>query len=180
MNLMQVFQKRHSKAVCNKIVAYIGHKPDRFKVLVSLLLDKDKDIAMRASWPFGFCVERHPGLMVPHIRAIIRNLKRPGLHDAVKRGTFRALQYVDIPNAVRGEVIDACFSFLMDTRETIAVRVFSMSTLAGLVKDIPELSAELRIIIEDQLPFASPAFRSRARKVMKALGHPPSSRPGKP
>ena len=51
----------------------------------------------------------------------------------------------------------------------MAVKVFAMSVLSQLVDGVPELSQELRIIIEDQLPYASAGFISRARKVLKDL-----------
>jgi hypothetical protein len=57
----------------------------------------------------------------------------------------------------------------MDPKEPIAVRVFSMSVLANITRHEPDLKKELRIIIEDQLPFASAGFRARAKKVLKEL-----------
>ena len=51
----------------------------------------------------------------------------------------------------------------------MAVRVFSMSVLARIAHDQPELKNELKIMIEDQLPFGSAAFLARARKVLKQL-----------
>jgi hypothetical protein len=41
--------------------------------------------------------------------------------------------------------------------------------LATIAKANPELKRELQMIIEDHLPFASPAYLSRARKVLKNL-----------
>jgi hypothetical protein len=36
--------------------------------------------------------------------------------------------------------------------------------------DYPEISGELRLIIEDQWGQATPAFRSRAKRVLKQMG----------
>ena len=62
-----------------------------------------------------------------------------------------------------------CFSFLQNPKEPIAVRVFSMTVLAQIAKKQPGLKKELTLMIEDQLPYAGPAFRSRARKVLWEL-----------
>ncbi len=65
---------------------------------------------------------------------------------------------------------DSCFTFLSDPKEPIAVKVFSMSVLANITKKQPELRDELRIVIEDQLPYSTPAFKSRGGKILKELG----------
>jgi hypothetical protein len=62
-----------------------------------------------------------------------------------------------------------CFGYLSDPKEPIAVRVFSMTVLANMAKENPELKNEIIPIIEDQLPFGSAGFRSRGTKVLKIL-----------
>jgi hypothetical protein len=44
-----------------------------------------------------------------------------------------------------------------------------MSVLTAIASQNPDLKRELKLIIEDGLPHASPAFLSRARKVLKEL-----------
>jgi len=87
----------------------------------------------------------------------------------MQRNILRFLQDIEIPKRFYGIVTDRCFA-LMDTKEPIAVRVFSMTVLANIAKQEPDLKKELRIAIEDQLPYASAGFLSRARKVLKGLG----------
>lgn len=60
-------------------------------------------------------------------------------------------------------------SFLCQQEGTIAVRVFAMTVLANLAKQLPELKNELIPLIEDQLPYGSAAFISRGRKLLKEL-----------
>ena len=103
------------------------------------------------------------------MKAIIRHLKTPGLHDAVKRNTVRILQFITIPRSLQGQAAAICFDLFQNTEEPVAVRVFSMSVLARIAHDQPELKSELKILIEDHLPYASAGFLSRARKVLKQL-----------
>jgi hypothetical protein len=42
-----------------------------------------------------------------------------------------------------------------------------MTVLYRLIEKEPDLKKELRIILEDELPYASPAFVSRARKILQ-------------
>jgi hypothetical protein len=51
----------------------------------------------------------------------------------------------------------------------VAVKVFAMTVLSTIINDQPDLKKELKTIIEDQLPYASPGFVARARKIIKKL-----------
>jgi len=170
MNLVETLAKGHSKAQCDRIVKYIGNDPGRFKALVAVFLAGPYRITQRAAWPLSYCVEDHPQLIHPHLKAIIRNLKSPGLHNAVKRNTVRLMQFIAIPRSLQGQAAAICFEFFQNPREPVAVRVFSMSVLARIAEDQPELKNELKIMIEDQLPFGTAGFLSRARRVLKQLG----------
>jgi len=169
MNLLETLAKEHSRAQCDRIVKYIGKDPHRFKNLVEVFLAGPYRITQRAAWPLGNCVELHPELIKPHLKRIILNLKRPKLHDAVKRNTVRLLQFIDIPRSMQGTVTEICFNFFEGKKEPIAVRVFAMTVLANIAKYQPDLKNELRIMIEHQLPFGSAGFVSRARKVLRQL-----------
>ncbi len=79
------------------------------------------------------------------------------------------LQFIPIPKSSQGQVASLCFKFLNDPKQPIAVRVFSMTVLANLAREVPELQRELRILIEDQLPYGSAGFVSRGRSILKKL-----------
>jgi hypothetical protein len=149
-------------------VKYIGHDAKRFDQLIQLFLSDTYRISQRAAWPLSYCVEEYPELIKPHLAKVLKLLGKQGAPDAVKRNIVRFLQFIEIPKNHIGVVADTCFS-LMDPKEPIAVRVFSMSVLANITRHEPDLKKELRIIIEDQLPFASAGFRARAKKVLKEL-----------
>jgi hypothetical protein len=169
MDLRDALSQEHSKVQTSKIVKYIGKNPDRFSSLVKIYLSGPYRITQRAAWPLGSCVEAHPELITPHWKALIDFARKPDVHDAVKRNTVRLLQFIDIPIKHQGRVADLCFRFLQNTSEPIAVRCFSMTVLSRIAKAKPELKNELKILIEDQFPYATPGFLSRAKKVLKQL-----------
>ena len=169
MNIVQVVLHEHSRAMCNRVVSYVGNNPRRFQELIEAFLKGPYRVTQRSGWPLSFCVELHPNLINPHLKKIIRNLKTPGLHDSVKRNTVRLLQFIEIPKTLQGEAAEVCFKFLSNPKEPVAVRVFSMSVLANITRKQPAIRNELRIIIEDQLPYATAGFMSRARSVLKEL-----------
>ena len=44
-----------------------------------------------------------------------------------------------------------------------------MTVLYNITLKIPELADELKIIIEDQMPYGSAGFKSRGKKILKGL-----------
>lgn len=160
--------KEHSKKQTLKIVKYIGNDQERFNELLKLFLEGSNTVTQRASWVVSYCAEQKPQMIRTHLKKIITNLKNP-VHAAVKRNTLRLLQHTELPKSLLGETTNICFNLLSSTNEPVAVKVFSMTILYNITQREPDLQNELKIIIEDQLPFASPAFRSRGNKTLALL-----------
>ena len=164
-----VILKEHSKKQCDKAVTYVGARASRFAQLVDLFLSGPYRVTQRAAWPLSCCVQNHPKLIEPHLKKILNYALKPGVHDAVKRNIVRLLQFIEIPVRLQGQAAAICFQFFYDKKEPIAVRVFSMTVLANLARNLPELKNELIPLIEDQMPYASPGFTSRGSALLKEL-----------
>ncbi|MEO6252171.1 MAG: hypothetical protein ABIO79_02665 [Ferruginibacter sp.] len=169
MNLREEILKEHSKAQCTKIVNWVGADQKRFDALFDLFLNEEYRIVQRASWAVSNCVMAHPGFIHKHWLKLINNLKKPGLHDAVKRNSIRLMQDIEIPEKYHGQVMNTCFEYMESPTETLAVKVFSMSVLGKLAKKYPEIKTELKLLIEDQLPHQTAGFKSRGKKILQQL-----------
>lgn len=169
MELKQELSKEHSRTVTMRIVDWIGNDQSRFGELVRIFLSSEYRTVQRAAWPLSYCVARHPGLVKKHLKKIVNNLHRPGIHDAVKRNTVRFLQHIDIPEALQGAVMDICFQYVSSPTEATAIKAFSLTILANLARQYPDIIPELKLIIEEQMPHGTPAFKNRASKILKAL-----------
>jgi hypothetical protein len=168
MDIHKVLIKGQSRAGTDKIVSYVGADQDKFNNLITIFLEGPYRITQRAAWPLSYCVRNHPFLIRSHFGSILKILDKEGIHDAVKRNIMRLLQDVDIPKRYQGAVVNQCFR-LMNPGEPIAVRVFAMSVLANIATLQPELKNELKVTIEDQLPYGSAAYLSRAKKILRQL-----------
>lgn len=166
MDLKKQIIKEHSKANCLRITIYVGNNKKRFADLVGVYLAGPYRVTQRAAWPISCCVEEFPQLIQPHLNRLLNFLKQPGTHGAVKRNTVRMLQFIDIPKKLQGRVAEICFNFLKDKKEAIAVKAFSITVLGNLAKKEPGLLNELRMVMEDQMPYATAAIRVRVRKVL--------------
>ncbi len=169
MKLREEILKEHSKTQCSKIVNWVGTDQEKFNQLFKLFLHSEYRVNQRAAWPLSYCVIAHPCLIEDHYEELLENLKRPNLHDSIKRNTTRLLQAVDIPENYEGAVMEMCFKYLESPGEAVAVKAFSLTVLTKLAKRYAEIIPEIKLIIEEQLPHQSAAFKNRARAFMKAF-----------
>ena len=169
MNLRDTLLAEHSKAQCMKIVKWIGNDPQRLNELMKLFLSGETIVVQRAAWPLSYAIQAHPALIKPHFGKLIRNLRQPGLPDAVKRNTIRIFQDIDAPERFHGELMNTCFGFIESMTEKPAIKAFALTVLRNLSRQYPDIGPELKAIIEDRWEYESPAFKSRGRKILKAL-----------
>jgi len=169
MNLVDLILKEHSKAQKDKIVRYVSNDAKRFDELMALFFKGPYRVTQRASWPLSSIVENHPSLIKTHLKKILQNVMKPGQHDAVKRNTVRLLQYIKVPKSLQGLATDVCFQLLANRKEPVAIRAFTITVLTTLAQQEPDLKNELIPLIEEQLPYSSPAFVSRAKRALKEL-----------
>jgi hypothetical protein len=169
MDLKKRLDLGQNKLQTCEIVDYVNGNPNRFKELVEIYLKGPFRITQRAAWPLSIAVEKWPYLIDPHLKNILKLVRKPEVHDAVKRNTMRLLQFIEIPKRLHGDVADLCFMYLQNPKVGVAIRVFSMTVLHKIVQDQPDLKKELKIILEDQLPYGTAAFKSRAVKVLRSL-----------
>ncbi len=170
MNLREIILAEHSKANCVRIIKWIGSSQQRFDELVDLFLNDEYRVVQRAGWPLSFIAIAHPPLIKKHFSKLLKNLKKPGIHVAVKRNTVRLLEEVEIPKKFHGEVMNFCFDYIISPTEKVAVKAFSLTILQKLSKKYPEIKQELKTIIEDRWDFETAAFHSRAKNILKEIG----------
>ncbi|MTI21662.1 hypothetical protein E1176_11580 [Fulvivirga sp. RKSG066] len=168
MDIKTALLQEHSRNQAEKIAQYIGSNEEKFAELMTLFFSDTYRVTQRAAWPMSICSDEHPELIRPYLKQMINSLSAT-VHVAVKRNTVRALQNIDIPEELRGIAAENCFNLLASGDEPIAVKVFAMTVLANICKIEPDLSHELRILIEDQMPYGSAGFKSRGNKILKQL-----------
>ena len=169
-NLRAAILKEHSKAQCTLIVNWVGLSQQRFDTLFHLFLHDEYRVVQRAAWPVSYCVIAHPQLITKHWKQLIKNLQQPNIHAAVKRNSVRLLQDIAIPKKYQGQIMDICFKYVASPTEAVAVKAFSLTVLTNLAKQYPEIIPEIKLLIEDQLPHQTAAFKVRAKVFLKTVG----------
>ncbi len=169
MDLKKRLELGHSETQTCEMVEYVSGKPKLFKELVEVYLKGPYRLTQRAAAPLTLCVEQWPYLIDPHIQTLLKYLEQPNVHPAIVRNTVRLFQLIDIPKRYQGRLADLCFKYLLDVNEAIAIRVYAMTVLGHISRGRPDMERELKIILEDHLPYGSPGFRSRALKILQAM-----------
>lgn len=169
MDLRETILDEHSKEQTAKIVKYIGADEKRFAELMKLFFSGEYGVTQRAAWPMSYCVQKHPSLIQPYFKKILQVLGEPGNHDAVTRNILRLLQDVQIPKRFHGEVMNKCFEYITASDIPSAIKAFALTILENLSNEYPDIRKELQIIIEERFIHESPAFKSRARKILKNI-----------
>ncbi len=164
-----MLEEEHSKRQRDRIVKYIGKDKERFGELMRLFFHGEYRITQRAAWPMSYCVQQHPELIGPYFKRLIDNLAKRGQHDSVIRNTMRVLQDLDIPEKYHGRLMTSCFDFIVSPETPVAIKAFSLTVLQHLSGTYPEIRPELKLIIQDQWERATPAFRSRAKKILSTI-----------
>ncbi|MCX6318287.1 MAG: hypothetical protein NTW29_13425 [Bacteroidetes bacterium] len=169
MDLRKTILKEHSKANRDKIIRWVGKDQARFDELFHLFLHDEYRVVQRAAWPISYLVIETPSLIKKHFGALIKKMKLPGVHDAVKRNALRLMQDIAIPAKYQGEIMNTCFDYISSPTEKAAIKAFSLTVLEHLSATYPDIKPELKTIIENRWEFETPAFRSRARKILAKL-----------
>jgi len=169
-NLREQILKEHSKVQCTHIVNWVGTSQQRFDELFHLFLNDEYRVVQRAAWPVSYCVIAHPDFITKHSNPLIKNLQKPNLHNAVKRNSIRLLQDIAIPKKYQGQIMDICFKYVESPTEAVAVKAFSLTVLSNLAKQYPDIIPEIKLLIEDQLPGQTAAFKARAKVFFKKVG----------
>ena len=170
MDLYTTFTAKHSKAAITRVVDYLITHPDRTPELLAIFLGDDPLLVQRSAWAVGDLGRSRPELLIPYHADLLAACDQ-AVHPAVLRNVIRYFaEAPELPEPIHGELADLCFTQLADPKAPPAIRVFSMSTLLRLTEIYPDLGNELRALIEEEMPRASAGFRSRGRKVLRALG----------
>ena len=162
--LMQQFSRRH--------VEYIAHcienNEKEFEKLMDIVLHGKEPVVQRAAWAMDACLETHPEFLSPYVETLIEALPQFS-NNGVIRQVVKELATRDIPEEYKGPLADFCFYHLQSAEVPVAIKVHCMQILANITMRYPDLAAELRTVIIEQMPRNSVGFASRGRKILEKI-----------
>ncbi|MCW3106616.1 MAG: hypothetical protein JWQ09_1122 [Segetibacter sp.] len=169
MIIREELLKEHSLQNTLKIVDFACTSTDNFSQLMQCFLCNEYRVAQRAAWAVSYVASKKSSFIQNYIKDLVDQLSRKDVHNAVIRNSVRILQQIDIPAEYHGEVMNACFTFIENHDTPIAIKAFSLTTLNNLSKIYPEITQELKLIIEERWDIETPAFKSRAKQILSRM-----------
>jgi hypothetical protein len=160
--------QERSRAQMDRIAKAVGNDPGEFKKIIDIIYNGEDPLPRYAAWPLEVITRKKPELATPYIKRFIATISSFD-SDPIRRGLFNALGRQKIPAKLQAKALDVCFENMLSAARTVAVKVFAMEVASNIVLEHPELSGELKMVIEDQWEKNTVAFRARAKKVLKKL-----------
>ena len=168
MNVRELLQEIPSRFEKEIYVKQIASSEKKFReVLKHCLADKDP-ISWRASWVLDGASEELPAIATPYISRIVNALPKIRSTGTI-RSLLRLLSRYEIDEKDQGVLIDLCFSYMVSELYPVAVKVHAMQIIYNHVLLYPELKAELKTVILDQIDNNSVGFLSRGRRIIKQM-----------
>ncbi|MFN5416916.1 MAG: hypothetical protein ACK5B9_07655 [Flavobacteriia bacterium] len=148
-------------------VNYLIENQIDLRDFVDLVLS-DRKLALRFIWLVGDLCEQNAAYVSPAVPAFY------ALKDQVKfpnydRSLAKMFLWCGIPENREGEIIDVLFSWIMDSKVSVATKTNAMLALQKELNKYPELKQELKLVIQDQLDKNSVSFRNCAKKILQDL-----------
>lgn len=160
-----------SRSLADYVTATVGNDPQLFTRLYDLSMQQKRQVSMRAARVMDFACERHPELIRPFLKKIIRDL--PGLKDdSVKRIFMHILirhSWVE-EERLMGRMVDTLFRWLQDEAQPIAIKAYAMVILENITLLHPDLKNELALVIEEALPYwTSAGLQVQGKRTIRNL-----------
>ena len=164
--LLDLLNLERSKKHIAQIVNRVHTSAVSVDALMEIFLGDHPRNAELSAWVVGDLGQKHPEMFIKWLPQLIEVLNSENVHGSLKRNALRILEKTNIPDEFLDAATDVCFRLLADPFEEVAIRAFSMGVLSQSCERVPELWPELQLILEENMPHATPAFVSRAKKLM--------------
>lgn len=163
------FAERQTKdralAVADLILADPAHIWEAWRLYAGAV----SPLRERMCWAIWLAIEQRPGIVSEELVVEVARLLPTMAHDAEKRTFMRLMADFPIPEDWEGPIYDLAFEWLNNPLAAIANRVNAMEALYKIGLSHPDLHAELALALRAHLPYASPAFKSRAQRILARI-----------
>lgn len=144
--------------------------PEDFDILYYLAFSEPYPMNMRCANVCRYSCTKKPELILPYLDELPEKLKNCKT-DGVKRcflKIYADLLHVDYFRNI-DKLTEVCFNFLLDVKESVAIRAYSMDIIFKICHFEPDLKNELLEIahFETESPFSG--MVAKAKKIIKKI-----------
>lgn len=159
-----------SRYAADCAVMAIEEKPVLFKEALELTFHSAYPMAMRAARVVQLYCEKHSAALDGKIDEVVKKVIAAKI-DGVKRCMLKVISECITLKRIAdiGPIVNQCFIWLNDPAEPVAVKIFCMDILWQACQMEPELAAEFKLSLINQMEFGSSGFKNKASKLIKKL-----------
>jgi len=152
-----------------------------FKHLVELVFEVDNKLSIKAAWILEYVCAEKLEWLVPHLSYFCSNLKYVKFDSSIrpvsKICNFLAIAYnskkssltkESLINIHINEIIETGFDWMI-TDQKVAVKAYTMNALFLFGKNIDWVHDELKLIIQQNIPSGSPAYKARGKITLSLI-----------
>lgn len=169
-DLQNAILKEHSSKQASLIADWALLSDEKLEELIEIFMHGDFKTTQRAGYAILKTFDISPKAFDPYLIPLFEYMIGEGSqkHVAVRRNIFRMFEVSAIPKEIEGKLFQVCIDFLENKSETDAIRSSAIIVGFRIAKPFPELCAELKLLVEAELPYAKPSFRARYKRAMKS------------
>lgn len=166
--LIQKIESCNSKQNALFLARYIVENPIWIVFVFELMGNHRNKKAWKAAWVLDHVYLEKSYLLDEHIDTMIKNFVESDC-DSTRRIMSKLLSFYDIAEKVDGSFVNTCFDLLISDTVDVAVKVNTMQVLFNISQAYPELGAELKLILEEQIANNTVSFKARAKRLLRKL-----------
>lgn len=166
--LIQKIESCRSKLDALFLAEHIAKNPTTIKLAFEMMGNDSNKKAWKAAWVLDHVYLEKPDLINDYIDTMIMLFMQSHC-DGTRRILGKLLSLNDITDRVDGNFVNTCFDMLISETVAVAVKVHAMQLLFNISQTYPELRAELKLILEEQMPNNTVAFKARAKRLLRKL-----------
>lgn len=150
------------------MMAYMDAHPESFEELVILAISDKQPYAWRAAWLMWSCMKENDTRIQKYIKDIINSL--PNKNEDHMRELIKILLNVELNKAYEGILFDLCVSIWEKIQTKPSIRFSAFKMIIKIAKKHPDLSNEIKFLIQDQyMDSLSPVVKRSITKMIKEL-----------
>jgi hypothetical protein len=176
LNFVDATRKRRQE-----VALHILEHPELLPTLLEIGLEDDAVLGSRACWILEYVFKANPDLLYPFLDRLVY-----GLSSVRQESSIRPLAKIcellligyykptgtrprpPLSDQHKEALTAACFDWLISAQK-VAPKAYSMRSLLLLGHEITWVHPELRAVLEQHYHKGSPAYRARARHILKEL-----------
>ncbi|OZV68135.1 adenylosuccinate lyase [Winogradskyella aurantia] len=170
-----------TRACRHQYATLVLNEPDLFRPLMEILFMVNDKTSCKAAWVFEFVCAEQLALIIPQLNYFSENITKVHLDSAVRPVSKVCLFIVEayfsktensiksnLTSSHKAQIIEACFNWMISDQK-VAPKVYAMTSLFLLGKELQWVHSELVSILEKDFSSQSAGFKAKARHIMQKL-----------